>query len=100
MLRKKTKEEWTEKHRTCGQKIGFWKEVGCRKDSSTPVGPTKVSVKLVTKRKYRKVQALPLPRMARDQKGDPRGFQKIGAKSENVKERVEVAKRYCNAPSK
>ena len=57
----------------------YWKEVGCRNHSSTSVGPTKVSVKLVTKMKYRKVQALPLPRMARDQKEDPR---------ENVKERV------------
>ena len=33
--------------------------------------------------------------MARGQTGDPRGFQKVGAKSENVKEGVEMAKRYC-----
>ena len=31
--------------------------------------------------------------------GDPRGFQKVGAKCENFKERVEVAKRHSRAPS-
>ena len=31
--------------------------------------------------------------------GDPRGFQKVGAKGENFKERVEVAKRHGRAPS-
>ena len=49
--------------------------------------------------RHRKAQALPLPRMVRQQKGDPRGIQKVGAKSENFKERVEVAKRYRRAPS-
>ena len=28
----------------------------------------------------------------------PESFQKVGAKSENLKERVEVAKRHCYAP--
>ena len=41
----------------------------------------------------------PLPRMARDQKGDPRGCQKVAAKNENLEEGVEVAKTYCYASS-
>ena len=28
---------------------------------------------------------------------DPRGFHKVGGKSENLKEGVEVAKTYCDA---
>ena len=31
--------------------------------------------------------------------GDSRCFQKVEAKSKNLKEGVEVAKRYCDAPS-
>ena len=42
--------------------------------------------------RYKKAQAPPLPGMARDQKGDLRGLQKVGAKSENFEEGVEVAK--------
>ena len=45
-----------------------------------------------------KAQVLPMPRMVRDQTGDPRGFEKVGAQSENLKG-VEVAQRYCNASS-
>ena len=45
--------------------------------------------------RHRKAQALPLPRMVRGQTGDPRGFQKVEAESENFKEKVEVAKEYC-----
>ena len=46
-----------------------------------------------------KAQIIILPSMARDQKGYPRGFQKVGAKSENIEGGVEVAKRYCRASS-
>ena len=49
--------------------------------------------------KQRKAQAAPLSRMARNQAGDSGGLQKVGAKGENVEERMEVAKRYCCAPS-
>ena len=86
LQRKKTKE-------------GFWKEVGCRRNSSTLVGRMKENVKLVAKRRRRKAQAVPLPRIVRSRTGDSRVFQKVGAKSKNLKERVEVAKRYCDAPS-
>ena len=45
--------------------------------------------------KNRKAQAIPLPRMVRSQTRDSRSFQEVGAKSKNLKEGVEVAKRYC-----
>ena len=52
-----------------------------------------MSVKLVTKKKaHEKHRLYLLSRLARDQKGDPRGFHKVGAKSEDINERVEVAK--------
>ena len=49
--------------------------------------------------RHRKAQALPLPRMVRSQTVNPRSFQKVGAKRETLKEVVEVAKRYCDAPA-
>ena len=58
--------------------------VGYRSMSSLPDGG-----------RYRETQTLPPPRMVRSQTGDPRGLQKVGAKSKNLKEEVEVAKRYC-----
>ena len=39
------------------------------------------------------------PKWHADQKGYPRGLQKVAARSQNLKERVELAKRYCYAPS-
>ena len=48
LLRKKTKEDWTEKASNCCQKL----------DSSTSVGRMKVNVKLVTKRKVQKKHRL------------------------------------------
>ena len=44
-------------------------------------------------RRHRKAQALPLSRMARSQAGDSRALQEMGAKDEDVEERVEIAKR-------
>ena len=49
--------------------------------------------------RHSKAQALPLPRMVRDQKGDPRSLQKVETKSQKFKGRVEVAKKYRRAPS-
>ena len=45
--------------------------------------------------RHREAQALPLPRMVPSQTGDSRGFQEVEAKSKNLREGVEVAKRYC-----
>ena len=56
LLRKKTNEEWTEKHRKVARKM-FPKEGGCRKDSSTLLGRMKVNAKPATKRKAQKSTA-------------------------------------------
>ena len=53
--------------------------------------------RLSQRKGHSKAQGLLLSSMARDQKGDPRGFQKAGAKSEGFKERVELAKRYVSS---
>ena len=53
VLRKKTKGDWTEKHRNVARKLlleGGW----IQKDFSTLVGRMRVRVKLVTKRKAQK----------------------------------------------
>ena len=94
LLRKKTEEDWTEKHQNVARKLaldGGWGAeetlrnwlVGCKPVSSLPQGG-----------RHRKAQALPLPRML-SQTLDPRSFQE--AKSEDLKEGVEVTKRYCDA---
>ena len=54
LLRKKTKEEWTEKHRNVARIFGIGRRLGAEQDFSTSVGRTKVSVQLVTKRKVQK----------------------------------------------
>ena len=91
LLRKKTKEGWTDRHRNTARKLvleGGWvrkrlfgtgwsdqsKCQACHKEDGT-----------------KKAQALPLPRMVRSQTGDPRGFYKVGAKREDLKEGVEIA---------
>ena len=62
--------------------------VGCQSMSSLPDGG-----------RHREAQAPPLPRVARGQTEDSRGLQKVGAKGENVEERMEVAKIHSRAPS-
>ena len=95
--RKKTKEVWNEKHRNVARKLfleGCWVQ-----KRLFDIGRMKVNVKPVTRR-HRKTQALPLPRMLRDHKRDPRSLQRIRTKSRNFKGRVEVPKRYRRATSK
>ena len=99
LLRKKTKGDWTDRHRNVARKLlleGGWVrkklfDIGWSDESEWP--------SLLQGGRHRKAQALPLPRMVRNQKGDPRGFQKVGSKSENFKKGVEVAKSYRRAPS-
>ena len=74
-----------------------WKKVGRKRDCSTFASQMQANFKQDGGR-HKKAQALPVPRMARGQTGDPRGFQKSGSKDEHVEERVEVAKRYRRAP--
>ena len=99
LLRKKVRENCTEKHRNFARKIfweGGWTQkeiirywlVGCWSMSSLPNGG-----------RHRGAQALPLPRMVRSQTRDSRGIQEVGTKSKNIKEGMEVAKRYRCASS-
>ena len=54
LMRKKTKEEWTEKHRNVAEELFVEGGAGSRKDYSTLVGQMKASAKRVTKRKAQK----------------------------------------------
>ena len=49
--------------------------------------------------RHRKAQVLPLSGMARSEARHPRGLQKVGATGENIKERMEMAKRYSRTPT-
>ena len=95
LMRKKTKEDWTEKHRNVATKL-VWKEAVCRNDSSTKVGRMKVSAKPVTRRKVQKNTGSTIAQNGTNSR-DSRCFPKEGAKSENFKEGVEMAKKYCDA---
>ena len=78
----------------------FWKEAaGCSKDFSTLVGRMKVSVKLVTKKKAQKSTDSTIAQNGKGSAGRSQRLSEKGAKSENIEEGTEVAKRYCNAPS-
>ena len=99
LLRKKVRENWTEKHRNVASKVfleGGWTQkkkavrcwmVGYQSVSSLPDGG-----------RHRKARPLPLSGMARGEARRSRSFQEVGAKGENVKEGVEVAKRCCCTP--
>ena len=54
VLRKNTYEEWTDKNIVMLRGSYFWKEAGCRNDSSTLVGLMKVNAKLVTRTQAQK----------------------------------------------
>ena len=99
-LAKESKGGLDRKASQCGQKdfpgrrmdaketFRYWL-VGSQSMSSLPDGG-----------RHREAQALPLFRTARNQAGDSGRLHKVGAKSENVEERMELAKRYRRAPSK
>ena len=59
----------------------------------------KASVKLDTKRKVQKSTDSTIVQVGM-KSGNPKGFQEVGAESQNFREGMEVAKRNCNAPSK
>ena len=50
-MRKKTKEEWTEKHRNCCEEVISGRRLGAEKSLPTLVGRMKVSAKPATRRK-------------------------------------------------
>ena len=73
LLRRKTKDEWTDKHRHVGRKMaleGGW----VQKDSSTKEGKMKVSAKHVTKRKAQKSTRVTIVQVG----------MKLGAKSKKL----------------
>ena len=92
LLRKKVKENWTETHRNAARKIFL--EGGWTQTRLFDIGACQLEEGTERHRLYH------LSRMARNQAKNSRGLQKVGTKGENVEERVEVAKRYCYAPSK
>ena len=47
--------------------------------------------------RYSKAQTLPLSRMALSEARSSGSFQEMGAKGENIKERIEMAKGYSRA---
>ena len=53
LLRKKTKKGLTDNHRNVARQFWFWKEAGCRKNSSTLVGQMKASTKHATKKEQK-----------------------------------------------
>ena len=73
LLRKKVKENWTDKHRNVPGRFS-WKVDGRKKDYWILTGRTSVIVKPARQRKERKTQAKPLPRMVRSQTRDSRSF--------------------------
>ena len=99
LLRKKTKEDWTEKHRNVAKK-GFWKEVGCRRNSSTLVCQMNVNIKLVTRRKAQKSRGLyHCPGWNEVRRQIPEACTKWEQKARASKKGVEVAMRHGHASS-
>ena len=98
LLLKKTKGVWTGKYRNVARKIFL--EGGWTQKRLFDIGWSDVSQcqACKTEEGTKKTQALPLSRVARSQAGDFGALQKVGAKSENVEKRMEVAKRKSRAP--
>ena len=76
MLRRKTNEAWTDKHRNVTRKLV--KEVGCRKECPPLVGQTKRSLGDVTKKDGEAQTSLPL--LEGSQEPDPGRLAEVGAK--------------------
>ena len=86
LCKKKVKENWTDKHRNVARKIFL--EGGWTQKRLLDIGWSdgKSMSSLSNGGRDRKAQAPPFPRLARDQKGDPRGLQKVRAKNGNFEE--------------
>ena len=96
-LRKKVRENWTEKQRNVARKIfleGGWTQkrvfdIGCSDDSECQACQMEEGTDRID-------HCSEWPRSAA---GDNRGLQEMGAKGEDVEERVEMAKRHRRASS-
>ena len=99
LLRKKTKGEWTEKHRNVARKLvleGGWVQKKLYDINWWDKSVCQACHKEEGTEKHRLYQS---PRMVPIQTGDPRCFQEVGAKSANFKRGVEMSKRCCHASS-
>ena len=84
LMRKKTKEDWTEKHRNVARKLVL--EVGCRKNFSTLVWSDKKRMpSLPEGGRHRKAQAPHCPELYEVRRGNPEGFRKWEQKAKNLK---------------
>ena len=88
------KSEWGEKHRNVARKIFL--EGGCTLQRQFDIGWVgyQSMSRLPGGGRHRGAQALPLSGVARSKAGYSRVLRKVGAKGENVEERMEVAKRH------
>ena len=90
-LRKKVRENWTEKHRNVPGR-SFGRTLDAKKAIRYwLIGSQSVS-SLSDGRRHRKAQALPLSGMARSEARYSRRLQEMGANGENVEERMEMTK--------
>ena len=99
LLRKKEEGDWTEQHRNVARKIfleGGWTQK--QNIRHRLVGHQSVS-SLSDGGRHRKAQALPLSGMARSEARHSGSLQEMGAKCENIKDRMEMAKRYSRTPT-
>ena len=95
-MRQNVKENWTEKHRNVASKIfleGGWTQKRLFDFGWSDASQCQACQLEEGTEKHRLY--LPLPRVVRSQTGDSRSFQEVEAKNKNLKEGVEVAKRYC-----
>ena len=98
LLRKKVREDWTEKHRNVARKIfleGGWRQKRLFDTVWSDVSQCQACHKEKGTEKHRLYHCPELHEVRRE---IPGGLQEVGAKGENVEERVEVAKRYRRAP--
>ena len=54
--------------------------------------------RMKSRRRHREAQIALLPMLEGNQKPNPRGIKEVGAKSKDIKERLEVAERNYDAP--
>ena len=95
LLRKKVKENWTEKHRNVARKIfleGGWTQKRLFDVDWSDISQCQACQKEEGTDKHRFYHG---PEWHEVRREDSRSFREAGAKSKNLKEGVEVAKRYC-----
>ena len=94
LLRKKVRDNWTEKHRNVARKIFL--EGGWTQTKPFDIGRSDVNQCHASKREEgtEMDRLYHCPEWYEVRREIPRGLQKVGAKGKNLKE-VEVAKKYC-----